>query len=363
MKLYLSILKMSNIKEICFTSRIVKQLIPLVFVWNAHNSFAAPVPSLNPSPSVPITIGECPDYSGALNLPEFNWPEKTDFDRWVSRYWSQNYSPYHMVHDVIVNPNEPIRMVGKFDYSSTVHNDLEDEYVRAYLYGTGMSDWEYLGRFKTDGDGKVNVPVDAVSSSGEFVVRMVVEGDLSSADGFISVTTELQDTIIFDIDGTITLSDFEQVGDYFGVSVAQSWPYAQETVQAYIDKGYRIIFLTGRPYWIARDTREWFTNEIDLPQWHLHTNDDGGSPLSLDAETYKREYIAYLQDELQLNIVRAYGNADTDIAAYIDAGISEEDIWIIGENAGVSGTQDVGDNYIKHYDDIVIPTEDAMCRF
>ncbi len=342
----------------------ISKIIPFIIFFLVQNVYATnpPNPDLNPNPSVPATVGNCPDYGGALNLPTFDWPKKKSFRSWISAYWSRNHSPYHMVNDQIVNPNDAITVVGKFDYNRIFHKDLEREYVHAYIYGTDMEDWEYLGRYLTDTDGKIYVPLMNKPANSEYIVRMVVEGDLTSADGFISVAPEGQDTVIFDIDGTLTLSDFEQVGDYFGASVAQSWPYAKETVQAYIDKGYRVIFLTGRPYWIARDTREWFTKVIDLPQWQLRTDDFGGSPLALDVETYKREYLSYLQDILNLNIVRAYGNASTDIAAYIDSGIDKSNIWIIGENAGANGTNAINGDYSAHLLSVVNPTPEAQCR-
>ncbi|WP_281648459.1 haloacid dehalogenase [Parendozoicomonas sp. Alg238-R29] len=321
----------------------------------------APNPDPNPSPSVPETVGTCPDYKGALNLPDFQGPERKRFRSWQSRYWSGAHSPYHMVHDEVVNPEDDITIVGKFDYSRTWHKDLEQEYVHAYVYGTGMSGWDYLGKFKTNDDGKISVLLGK-KPAGEYIVRMVVEGDLSQADGFVSVVPKGQETVLFDIDGTLTLNDFEQVGDYIGTSTAQTWGYAKETVQAYIDKGYRVIYVTGRPYWNARDTREWFTKVVDLPQWHLRTNNDGGSPLSYETETYKREYLTYLQQEKGLKIIRAYGNASTDITSYADSGIPKNETWIIGENAGEQGIQAIHGDYSGHFFDVVEKTQEAACR-
>ena len=335
----------------------------LAFTLTVGSAYAldAPEPDPNPSPSVPETIGTCPDYRGALNLPAFNGPEQKRFRKWQSRYWSRYHSPYHMVHDEIANPGDEVTIVGKFDYNRTVHKDLEGEYVHAYLYGTGMNSWKPLGKFQTSSDGKIDVPVGTLPV-GEYIVRMVVEGDLTRADGFVSVVPQGQETVLFDIDGTFTLSDFEQVGDYIGASTAQSWGYAKETVQAYIDKGYRVIYVTGRPYWIARDTREWFTKIADVPQWHIRTNDDGGNPLGYETETYKREYLTYLQQEKGLKIIRAYGNAETDITAYADSGIPKSETWIIGENAGNQGTQAIHGDYSGHYFDVVESTPVAACR-
>lgn len=341
-------------------NKTLKPLALLIGLSLSQAATAGPTPNPNPQPDVPPQVGSCADYQVLTELPHFAKPAKKKFRSWGNRFLSRFNSPYHMVHDQIVNPGESARVVGKFDYSRTLHKDLEKEYVKAYLYGTGMSNWQYLGRYKTDRDGKIYVNTPSLNT-GEYIVRMVVEGDLTQADGFVSVVPKGQQTVLFDIDGTLTLSDFEQVGDYLGVSTAQRWNYAKETVQAYLDRGYRVIYVTGRPYWIARDSREWFTDVIELPQWHLRTNDDGGSPLSYETEAYKRQYLSHLINDKGLNIVRAYGNADTDISAYAGAGISKSETWIIGTNAGNEGTQPIYGDYSTHYFEHVLNTPYANC--
>ncbi len=344
---------MSLLQQACF----------LILALGTTGAYAldAPNPDPNPSPSVPATYKNCPDYQAVLNLPELKGPEQKEFDSLQNRILSKLHSPYHMVHDEVINPGEEVTIVGKFDYSRMHHKDLEGEIIHAYLYGTGMDNWQHLGQFITDSDGKVYVPI-TLRSAGEYIVRMIVEGDLTQADGFISVVPRGQETVLFDIDGTMTKKDFDQVGDYLGTSVAEAWEYVKETVQAYIDKGYRVIMVTGRPYWNTRDTREWFTSVINLPQWHLRTNDDGGSPLDYETENFKRTYLSYLQKAKGLKIIRAYGNASTDITAYADSGIPREDTWIIGDNAGKQGTQGIFDDYTNHYSEVVQPTPEAACR-
>lgn len=337
-------------------------LLCSMFMVPKAQAINPPNPDLNPNPQVPASIDGCPNYRGALDLPSLNGPDQRNFQRWDSRFWSRHHSPYHMVHDEIVNPGESITITGKFDYDRVFHKDLEQEYVHAYVYGTGMNQWSYLGRHKTDWDGKVYVDVPA-QSEGEYIVRMIVEGDLSSADGFISVVPRGQETVLFDIDGTLTLNDAEQIGDYLGVSQAGIWPYAKQTVQNYLDKGYRVIFLTARPYWNARDTREWFTRFVNLPQWQLRTNENGGGDLfNIDIEGYKRDYLTRIQRDKGLNIIRAYGNANSDINAYLDSGIDLSNIWIIGENAGNQGTQPIHGDYSAHFFSVVESTPVAACR-
>ena len=297
-----------------------------------------------------VNAETCPDYEVLDALPNFTYPAERSFEHTASTLLSSFYSPYHIIHDQVTKADESVTIVGKFDYSRVFHKDLEDEKVHAYIYGSGMSQWQYLGTYTTDTDGKVFVPIQ--KPEGEYQVRMVVEGDLSSVDGYLSVVSDKRKAVLFDIDGTLTLNDFESVGDYLGVDKADPHYYAKETVLAYKDKGYQIIYLTGRPYWVGKDSREWF-DYMAMPQGQLHTNPYGDGPIPGNTQAYKTEYLNKIINDSSIEIVRAYGNATTDIAAYADAGISVDETYIIGENAGMDGTQAVYGDYAYHYADKV----------
>lgn len=59
---------------------------------------------------------------------------------------------------------------------------------------------------------------------------------------------------------------------------------------------------------------------------------------------FKRLWIAALAARGYL-VDFAYGNAVTDIDAYLGAGIPSSKIWIIGANGGLSGTHAVADTW------------------
>lgn len=302
----------------------------------------------------------CPD-AGAFNvLPQFNAPQKKSFKYFGNQLLSSFYKPFHMVQDAIVLEGKTATLVGKFDYDIILHKDLEGEKVHTYLYSQGMTQWEYIGATITNRDGRVYVPI-ADRPVGEYMVKMVVEGDLSSATGYLNVVEPNRKTILFDIDGTLTLNDFEGVGDYFGSKVAAAHAYATEVVKAYTAKNYQIIYLTGRPYWVTEDTRQWFKIKNIIPR-HLHTNPSSGGLLSLDTENYKTDYIHYLINDARLDIVRAYGNAATDINAYARAGLPAQDTYIIGSQAGNGGTQDIGGDYSYHFATVVEGTPAVECH-
>lgn len=294
-----------------------------------------------------VQAAYCPDYGVAQSQPAAPNPTQKSFRYFGNRLLASFYKPYHMVHDQLVLEGQTASVVGKFDYDLALHKDLEGEYIHAYVYGTGMSSWQYLGRYTTNSDGKVFVPLTG-KPEGDYIVRMVAEGDLSSATGYVTVASPGRQTVLFDIDGTLTLNDFEAVGEYIGVDIADNYAYAEAMVQAYVDKGYQVVFLSARPYWVAKSTRKWFANYGIVP-WHTRLNPNSDNLLNLQTEQYKTDYIRYLKNTLGLNIVRAYGNATTDINAYNAAGIPKSDTYIIGTNAGKNGTQAINGNYESHY--------------
>lgn len=301
----------------------------------------------------------CPDTMTPRNPPTFTAPEKHSFRHFGSWMLSSIYKPQHMIHDAIVASGTQATVIGKFDYDPVLHKDLEDEYVHTYLVGGNMDEWEYLGRYRTDSDGKIYVPVS--KPVGEYRVRMVVEGDRSTVDGFLSVVEPGRQAVLFDIDGTLTINDFEAYLDYAGIKTAQAHAYAPETVNAYRDKGYQILYLTARPYWVTHDARQWFPSYGLLP-WHYHSNPYGDGPIPPDTLEFKTQYVSYLRNTVGLDIIRAYGNAETDIAAYAAGGIPAEDTWIIGENAGKSGTQAIEGDYAYHFSTVVADTPNADCQ-
>lgn len=305
-------------------------------------------------------MAACPDYLTAANPPALSGPARKGFTHFGNTILTGLYKPWHMAHDVIVKSGQAAAITGKFDYDAVLHKDLEGERVHAYLYGTGMSQWQYLGSFITDSDGKINVPL-GVRAVGDYVVRFVVEGDLSTTNGYLSVVDPSRDTVLFDIDGTLTINDFEAYADYVGVKTATAYSFAPQVVNAYRQKGYQVIFLTARPYWVTKDGLEWLKIQ-NMGQWHYHSNPYGDGPIPPNTQQFKTDYVRFLRNTVGLNIVRAYGNATTDIAAYADGGIPKAQTYIIGANAGASGTQPIQGDYTAHYSFVVEPTPVASCR-
>ena len=164
--------------------------------------------------------------------------------------------------------------------------------------------------------------------------------------------------MVFDIDGTLTTSDAELFGDaivdFFDPFLADFVPnarfYGWETTALRADQGYSMLYLTGRPYWLADITREWL-DDLAFPGGTLHTTDNNAEVLPTDAGVGEFK-VAYLSHLMALGFVidGAYGNATTDIYAYEGVSIPKDRTWILGPEGGVSGTVDLGDDFRAHYD-------------
>jgi phosphatidate phosphatase PAH1 len=256
--------------------------------------------------------------------------------------------PYHMVHDLVVAPGQPQVVVGKFDYGSIFHKDLEYEKVYVYIYGTGMSAWQKVATCITDWDGKVYAQIPA-RGPGEYMIKMVVPGDLSVAYGYMMVLDTGRNTVVFDVDGTLTTTDFEAVEDYLNVDDGDAIYYSSELVNLYKRRGYQVVYLTARPYWTARMTRSWF-NLKGFPNTILHTTLNNIDTIDAnETEEYKIDFLLHLRNDVGMNLISAYGNSSTDIGAYKAAGIPDDSIFIIGDSAGDEGTVPITGNYYNHY--------------
>lgn len=310
--------------------------------------------------TVTATEHQCTDYAAITDAPVLDYPSRSGF-RYFWNQWLSADVPFHMGHDQIVAEGQSASVVGKFDYGAVFHKDLEYEYVRAYLYGTGMDDWQHLGRFKTNSDGKITVNLPALPE-GQYQVKMVVLGDLTETTAYVTVVKPGRKAVLFDIDETLTVDDLEQILDYTGIEAADARGGAAELVNHYIAQGYHPVFLTGRSYWYAKGSRAWLADHLGVPDFTLRTTLSNETGLFKVAE-YKASELNKFQ-AAGIEFFRVYGNASTDIEAYANAGIAKQDTFIVGDNAGASGTQAVADgNYWQHLYDVAYPqTPHTGCR-
>jgi len=297
------------------------------------------------------------------NIPPFDFPPSEDWNHSIiSPTIAGSGDPFHMIHDEMVLENTPVTLTGKFDYNRVLHKDLQDEWILVYLWGTGKSGWEFLGRFLTDTDGKIQIQVGGLPA-GRYMVRGVVAGDLTEGVGFITVIGNNHQAVVFDIDGTLTTSDAQVMQDWAGFSVAEMYPYADLVVRYYAERGFNVVMVTGRPYWLAVETRQWLS-DLSMPYYSIRFTSDNLTTVSgQETQAYKTEYLAGLIVNCGLELVRAYGNSDTDVWAYDAVGISKTQTFTIGDVAGMEQTQPIvceGCGYQTHYQDFLL-SDDLAC--
>jgi hypothetical protein len=282
-----------------------------------------------------------------------------------SGYWTQDRSEIiadgqagHSIEDLIVFPEaSDVLVEGKFAYGS-LSLDLEEE--RIYGFIDDCTGWVPLGYGETDTDGRVSfaVPSTALTGPARHEVVMVVDGDGSQARGTILAVPAATVFLLTDIDGTLTTSDSELFSDIFadrfgGDYVPVAYEGAVDMVDAYYEAGYEILYLTGRPYFLDDITRDWLATEgFAIGTVHLTHTLGEALPTDDGVGAYKRDYLAGVLADY--SVFRAYGNAETDIFGYFEAGLSASIVYIIGEFAGNEGTQPIT-SYPEHLDALEIP--------
>jgi hypothetical protein len=257
----------------------------------------------------------------------------------------------HSAQDQI-EPTVAVTLPGKFTYGS-VSKDLEDELVRVSI--DDCSAWRSLGDFATNDDGRISVPVpsDIFTSPGVHEVRYQVLGDASLTTSFVWVLPRGTRIALTDIDGTMTQSDselFQQIFD--GSHVPVAYPGAVDLTTTHAARGHVVLYLTGRPYWLMPKTRDW-VRDLSFARGPLHVTDSNSEavPSEGGVGAFKRDYITSLLADGYV-IDHAYGNASTDIYAYLNAGLPADRVWIIGQYAGDQGTHAATDSWIPRVGEV-----------
>ncbi|MFC1852731.1 haloacid dehalogenase [candidate division CSSED10-310 bacterium] len=304
-------------------------------------------PLTNNSPSTARLDGSFCSDSFAIG-PATGW------DHTPSEFIAASGEPNHNGHDVVATPgdSQSFWIEGKFAYG-LIDKDMEDERVEVYLNDEECNEWRLLTSGRTNNDGRLTVPCGPpYLPPGPYAIKMVLRGDNSEANYFLRVWPPGTRVVVFDIDGTLTTSDFELVHDLFneiyrGDYVPEMQAGAGQVVNTFYDKNYHIIYLTGRPYWLHQKTRQWLSNQ-GLAGGTVRLTDSNSA--SYPSRTRVGDYkAAFLQTLLAHGILidYAYGNATTDIYAYQKVGIPDDCICIIGQHAGEQGTFSI-ESYLEH---------------
>lgn len=340
------------------------------------------------APSPPTSAGSTPATATAPGKGDGFWCDFFGLNPGKRESWKHGFisrlvvaagSPRHRGTDAIANTEQQPVLIGKFAYGP-FDKDLKDERVRVFMRGDFCDPFEQLGTVNTSKDDQYGtifgihddggraffqVPADLSPGVGRYHVKMVVAGDLSMTESFsLFVVPKGKKAVVFDIDGTLTTSDGELLKDLVDEMLTDGDSYdpkmyadADTVVAAYARKGYQLIFLSARPDVLTAMTRSWLSSR-GFAAGVLHLNESEADFVKGSAATvsYKARYLAYLQEQVGLEIVYAYGNATTDISAYEQVGIPKSRTFIIGKHAGEAGTQPLTSytHHLPHLDTVPV---------
>lgn len=257
--------------------------------------------------------------------PELDW-ENTE-----SSINTATGSERHRGYDMFYNPGDWQWVMAKFAYGAADW-DLAGERVDLFLLEGCEGEFEPLGSAFTTDDGE-HPTIEGVVDSGGWVyfqlprdlplgrhrIHMVVRGDGSRVDTFIEVVEPGTPMFLSDIDGTLTTFEFERAIDLLLDTVPDINPGAVDAFEILVERGYRPMYLTARPEFLAKRTDE-FLIERGLPPGIVRTTQSATGALGSAAVEYKSEQLAILASR-GLVPAFAFGNTDSDSEAYEAAGI------------------------------------------
>ncbi|VDH91601.1 Hypothetical predicted protein [Mytilus galloprovincialis] len=189
-------------------------------------------------------------------LPDSVMSAKQPKEKWLKRRTTikvKNLQANHRGNDVIVVDGKEQAITARFMYGSFDVTSLSGEKVDIHVNNQSTGDWEYLGTSVTDKHGRLQftVPKEKMLPQGMHPVKVVVRGDHTFADFFLSVLPPHTDTVVFSIDGSFTAS----------VSISGKDPKvrggAVDVVRHWQDQGYLIIYVTARPDMQHRKVVSW----------------------------------------------------------------------------------------------------------
>ncbi|XP_066116805.1 membrane-associated phosphatidylinositol transfer protein 2 isoform X4 [Saccopteryx bilineata] len=233
----------------------------------------------------------------------------------------RNVTANHRINDAVANEDGPQVLTGRFMYGPLDMVTLTGEKVDVHIMMQPPSgEWLYLDTLVTNSSGRVSytIPETHRLGVGVYPVKMVVRGDHTFADSYITVLPRGTEFVVFSIDGSFAAS----------VSIMGSDPKvragAVDVVRHWQDLGYLIIYVTGRPDMQKQRVVAWLAQH-NFPHGVVSFCDG----LVHDPLRHKANFLKLLISELHLRAHAAYGSTK-DVAVYSSISLSPMQIYIVG---------------------------------
>ncbi|XP_045152690.1 membrane-associated phosphatidylinositol transfer protein 2 isoform X1 [Echinops telfairi] len=233
----------------------------------------------------------------------------------------RNVTANHRISDAVANEDGPQVLTGRFMYGPLDMVTLTGEKVDVHIMTQPPSgEWLYLDTLVTNSSGRVSytLPETHRLGVGIYPIKMVVRGDHTFADSYITVLPKGTEFVVFSIDGSFAAS----------VSIMGSDPKvragAVDVVRHWQDLGYLIIYVTGRPDMQKQRVVAWLAQH-NFPHGVVSFCDG----LVHDPLRHKANFLKLLISELHLRAHAAYGSTK-DVAVYSAISLSPLQIYIVG---------------------------------
>uniref|UniRef100_A0A8C8MK94 DDHD domain-containing protein n=1 Tax=Oncorhynchus tshawytscha TaxID=74940 RepID=A0A8C8MK94_ONCTS len=201
-------------------------------------------------------------------------------------------------------------------------------------------EWVYFDTELTNSSGRISyvIPESKRLGIGVYPVKLVVRGDHTFADSYLTVLPRGTDFVVFSIDGSFAAS----------VSIMGSDPKvragAVDVVRHWQDLGYLIVYVTGRPDMQKQRVVAWLSQH-NFPHGIVSFCDG----LVHDPLRHKANFLKSLICEAHMKIFAAYGSTK-DITVYSSLGLPPSHIYIVGRPTKKmsSQCQFIPDGYASH---------------
>ncbi|XP_048100485.1 membrane-associated phosphatidylinositol transfer protein 2-like [Alosa alosa] len=253
----------------------------------------------------------------------------------------RNVSANHRVHDAVFAEDGQQVVTGRFMYGPLDMVTLTGEKVDVHIMTQPPAgEWEYYSTEVTSSSGRISYPIseDKRLRAGVYPVKMVVRGDHTFADSYLTVLPRGTEFVVFSIDGSFAAS----------VSIMGSDPKvragAVDVVRHWQDLGYLIIYVTGRPDMQKQRVVAWLSQH-NFPHGIVSFCDG----LVHDPLRHKANFLKTLISETHMKICAGYGSTK-DISVYSAIGLTPSQIYIVGRPSKKMQhqCQFISDGYASH---------------
>ncbi|CAL8247714.1 unnamed protein product [Merluccius merluccius] len=235
----------------------------------------------------------------------------------------RNVTANHRVSDAVFTEGGQQVLTGRFMYGPLDMVTLTGEKVDLHIMTQPPSgEWVHFDTEVTNSSGRVSflIPEGQRLGVGVYPIKMVVRGDHTFADSYLTVLPCGTEFVVFSIDGSFAAS----------VSIMGSDPKvragAVDVVRHWQDLGYLIIYVTGRPDMQKQRVVAWLSQH-NFPHGIVSFCDG----LVHDPLRHKANFLKSLT-EAHMKIFAGYGSTK-DISVYTSIGLGPSQIYIVGRSS------------------------------